>query len=353
MSLAGGAELLTKGRAFPGCLGGILPFALLAPLPETIAILFADGWLLMGQELGDSLACHRAGRQLSGNVRNPGEIGDHLGGFLLDDQAAIVPCGEVVDRGGQPRENGLVHDRRRRRGGPMIFEKLRRFGDQLHGRVWRRVHQFGEKVLAAASARHRWNSSQPFGAAISSKPCREPGVHQILERQFGGGRVDDLGAGIDPGLDGVGSHELLAEAVDRGAGDLVEGLRTTLDVFVLGCRQARRQYVPQLPRDGSAQQLAGEPLDALEKLARGSFGEGGSVAGIPYIAAISAANPANREEPVNPRSLLAAYGAIFAPQSVARCGGPSSLSSRFLKRTTTPGARRRALIRFLPVPVKT
>ena len=322
MSLAGGAELLTKGRAFPGCLGGILPFALLAPLPETIAILFADGWLLMGQELGDSLACHRAGRQLSGNVRNPGEIGDHLGGFLLDDQAAIVPCGEVVDRGGQPRENGLVHDRRRRRGGPMIFEKLRRFGDQLHGRVWRRVHQFGEKVLAAASARHRWNSSQPFGAAISSKPCREPGVHQILERQFGGGRVDDLGAGIDPGLDGVGSHELLAEAVDRGAGDLVEGLRTTLDVFVLGCRQARRQYVPQLPRDGSAQQLAGEPLDALEKLARGSFGEGGSVAGIPYIAAISAANPANREEPVNPRSLLAAYGAIFAPQSVARCGGP-------------------------------
>ena len=78
-----------------------------------------------------------------------------------------------------------------------------------------------------------------------------------------------------------------------------------------------------------------------------------SVTGIPYIAAISAANPPNREEPVDPRSLLAAYGAILAPQSAARCGGPSSLSSRFLKRTTTPGARRRKLIRFLPVPVKT
>ena len=87
----------------------------------------------------------------------------------------------------------------------MIFEKFRGFGDQLPGSVWRRVHQFGEKVLAAASARHRWNSSQPFGAAIFSKPCREPGVHQILERQFGGGRVDDLGAGVDPGLDGIGS----------------------------------------------------------------------------------------------------------------------------------------------------
>jgi len=162
MRLAGGAELLTKGRALPACLGGILPFALLAPLPETSAILFADGWLLMGQELGDSLACHGAGRQFSGNIRDPGEIGDHLGGFPLDDQAAIVPCGEGVDRGSQPRENALVHDRRRRRGRPMIFEKFRRFGDQLHGRVWRRVHQFGEKVLAAASARHRWNSSQPF-----------------------------------------------------------------------------------------------------------------------------------------------------------------------------------------------
>jgi len=55
-----------------------------------------------------------------------------------------------------------------------------------------------------------------------------------LERQFGGGRVDDLGAGVDPDLDGVGPHELLAEAVDRGAGDLVEGLRTTLDAFALG-----------------------------------------------------------------------------------------------------------------------
>ncbi|MGO9720223.1 MAG: hypothetical protein ACLPOA_06465 [Methylocella sp.] len=37
-----------------------------------------------------------------------------------------------------------------------------------------------------------------------------------------------------------------------------------------------------------------------------------SVTGIPYIAAILAANPQNREEPVNPRSLLAAYGAILA-----------------------------------------
>lgn len=53
------------------------------------------------------------------------------------------------------------------------------------------------------------------------------------------------------------------------------------------------------------------------------------------------------------RSLLAAYGAIHARQSATRCGAPSTLSPRFLNRTTTPGARRCALIRLLPVPVKT
>jgi hypothetical protein len=36
-----------------------------------------------------------------------------------------------------------------------------------------------------------------------------------------------------------------------------------------------------------------------------------------------------------------------------RCGAPSSLSFRVLKRTTAPGARLRALIRLRPVPVNT
>jgi hypothetical protein len=36
-----------------------------------------------------------------------------------------------------------------------------------------------------------------------------------------------------------------------------------------------------------------------------------------------------------------------------RCGAPSSLSFRVLKRTTSPGARLRALIRLRPVPVNT
>src|SRR6202043_1977754 len=40
-------------------------------------------------------------------------------------------------------------------------------------------------------------------------------------------------------------------------------------------------------------------------------------------------------------------------QSAFRCGAPSSLSFRVLKRTTAPGTRLRALIRLRPVPVKT
>ena len=36
-----------------------------------------------------------------------------------------------------------------------------------------------------------------------------------------------------------------------------------------------------------------------------------------------------------------------------RCGAPSSLSFRVLKRTTAPGTRLRALIRLRPVPVNT
>src|SRR5580704_383416 len=40
-------------------------------------------------------------------------------------------------------------------------------------------------------------------------------------------------------------------------------------------------------------------------------------------------------------------------QSAFRCGAPSPLSFRVLKRTTAPGTRLRALIRLRPVPVNT
>jgi hypothetical protein len=49
-------------------------------------------------------------------------------------------------------------------------------------------------------------------------------------------------------------------------------------------------------------------------------------------------------------------GAILLLAEVTRhfrCGAPSSLSFRVLKRTTAPGTRLRALIRLRPVPVNT
>src|ERR1700730_12878544 len=52
VDLAGRTELLTDGTTLPVYLGGILPFAFPAPLPEARAILFAGVRFLMGQQLG-------------------------------------------------------------------------------------------------------------------------------------------------------------------------------------------------------------------------------------------------------------------------------------------------------------
>ena len=155
----------------------------------------------------------------------------------------------------------------------MLLEKVRCLLNEIDGFIRSDAHQLGEKIFVPAGSLHRRNSAQPFGAAISPESRREPCLHQILEGQFGGGRVDDLGTRIDAGLDGIRTHELLAKAMNCGAGNFIQGSPAVINILALDRGKGCRQGVLQLGRDLSLLQLACELLDTFQELARRSFRE--------------------------------------------------------------------------------
>src|SRR6266446_10055225 len=108
-------------------------------------------------------------------------------------------------------------------------------GDNL---VWLNGEKLGKEIIFAAEIRHRRDPAETIVAARTPEAGRQPGRHDILIGEIGSRRIDDGGSGIDAGLDRVWLYELLAEAVDGCAGDLVKGCGPGCDGLALVHRKA-------------------------------------------------------------------------------------------------------------------
>ena len=102
----------------------------------------------------------------------------------------------------------------------------------------------------------------------------QPRLVALVERKVRFRRVDDLSAGIDPGLGRIRLDQYLREAVDRGADDLVESILRSIKIGSLLSRYLPRERDLEIIWNFPAGKGVYEPLDADLQFAGRKFGEG-------------------------------------------------------------------------------
>ena len=101
----------------------------------------------------------------------------------------------------------------------------------------------------------------------------QPGIDNLGKRQVSLVAVHHGRAGIDTGLNRVGSDQALAKAVDGRAGHVVDGLARSGKAAALIRRKVVRQGDLKLRRDCAVRKRIDERLDADKQLAGRQLGE--------------------------------------------------------------------------------
>jgi len=101
----------------------------------------------------------------------------------------------------------------------------------------------------------------------------QPGLVMLIKCNVGLARIDDLGPGIDIGFGGIRLDQLLREAVNGRAGELVDGLARPLHVRLLRGGEALGKGKRNLVRNLAARERIDIARDALEELACGKLGK--------------------------------------------------------------------------------
>ena len=270
--------LSSKRRAQPGGLRRRLPFPKGPPPSEFRHVLLAGRRPSMMQQTGEAFTGHGTGAGFAQRFRNVQEIVDDCSGAGLFDAGLAIPPGEIADGAHEPPVGFPIDVGNGRSGRPVLLEKMRGVPDQLQGFVRRLQHHGGEEVLAVrARGRYRRRASQAVPAGVPSEPRREPGVHEILEDEVRRAGIQDGCARVPARFHRVRRDQFLAEAVDSGAGQLVERIRAFLQVGALGLAQSLRQGRLEFGERFAGQQVPDDAFDAFEEFGGGRFckGDGG------------------------------------------------------------------------------
>ena len=112
------------------------------------------------------------------------------------------------------------------------------------------------------------------GAELAGKALAEPGRALVLEQQVSCILIEHCRPWVDTGLDGVGSEQHAAEAVDGQASQAVQVFAGLLEVgALLGRRLPVGERGPQILRHPSGQKLINKAHDALAQFGCRELGE--------------------------------------------------------------------------------
>ena len=281
-SIPGRTQSLSQRGASANGRGRVPPLGLAAPLFELWFPPFAGGGGLMVQKHRQGSAGQALPARLVHEIGDPQKIVDHFLGVRLLHAAVPVPGGKLSRGLREPFKDRRIDLGRGGLRGPVLLQELSRLSDEPERFVRRSQHQGGQEIPLLAGVPDGRNAPQAFGAPVPSQPSREPGVQKVLVCEFRRRRIDDGGARVQAGLHRIGPDQLLAKAVNGGAGDFVQRLAAPVQMVPLGLGQARRQCCGQLDGNRAGQELPHQCLDPLQQFGGGRLreGDGDEVLGI-------------------------------------------------------------------------
>jgi hypothetical protein len=241
-----GTELLAAGLGESGCARSRLPFAFVSPCLEARLAAVTAGRRLVQQKASEDATSDRSAESVLKYGPKPREISDTFGRRRLGDAAGGIPIRKTAYSVQKAPESAGVQRNLGGLGGPLAPEKISGGGNKLNNSVRLDSDELGEEIIFAAEVRHRRDPAETVAVARASEAGRQPGGHQIFVGEIRGRWIDDGGSGIDAGLDRVWLYEVLAEAVNRCAGDFVKGARGNCNGLTLfdgkACWQRKLQF---------------------------------------------------------------------------------------------------------------
>ena len=145
--------------------------------------------------------------------------------------------------------------------------------DEGECRVGRSEEQFGEEVILTAGACHGRDTPEALRTSVASEASRQPRLHEILIGKLGRRRIDDGRTRIDASLDRIWPHQLLTEAMNGRARQLVKSPCPVLEVRPLGDRDAMRQRLSEVNRYAAVEQFPHDAFNTLEEFGGRRLGE--------------------------------------------------------------------------------
>src|SRR6516225_1525395 len=158
--------------------------------------------------------------------------------------------------------------------GPLAPQEIGGFGNKLDDPVRFDGNEFGEEIVFVPEVLHWRYPPEAVVVARATEAGRQPGSHKVLVGEIGSGGIDNGGPRIDAGLDRVWLYELLAKAVNRCAGNLVEGSSCVCNGDALVRGKTRWQRVFQFWRSAAIAERGDEALNAFEQFRGRGLGEG-------------------------------------------------------------------------------